>query len=903
MKVRVWVVALWLVFALHAVRAEAGVYNLHLSTDNVPDYTDLGSFVESSTANWQTPQEKCMAVWRWGRRSRRQTSCAVEEGRNIWDPILHYNSYGAMNCGIISSLNIDSWLQLGYRARYVQLGDHTVSEVSWDEGKTWHLFDSSMSVFCYNHSGEIAGCQEIKESHACELSGGKSEPGHYYLYHFAPQCGTHPGPTGWRCAADQPVGYNRTLAAGASSYTDGFSVDQYCQNARFGHRYVLNLRPHESYTGYWKPLDDAQRGGDVAANDPDYFRPLADGSDPDDQHGLNNLRGNGVWLFEPKLADKDCRKLFYDASGVAVPGEGGSPNLHPAEPRRTAWVTFQVSAANVISSIRIEARGRRQTEADLLRVLVSRHAGIRWKPVWQAEKIGPQPIRLKLREEVAGVTQCWVKIEMLAARDSRDVGLDALKMTTVTQLNRRTLPALTLGTNPVLLRADQQVETVEFWPALHAGAYKQTVAEEQDAFSDAQPDGMYKATLGAGADGKPCSVTWRLAVPTDITDVTYGVVSTVRSPRFSVSLQHSWDGNRFDEFHRQEDDGFPMDRQVIHTFRGPEVPAGARQAFFRGVFSCTAAAGTYNMPGIQDLLIRVHHRPRDVAFQPIEVTYHWTEHRDGGDVARGHTELITQLPHRYTINVAGRRDPTMDWVRINLQGCGPEGSSARYGYADGTDVGPGYEYPKVTCRWGKPLAVGTTYTASRPSSERSGNPDTGGRELTNGVLIAPTDEIRSSAVQAATAFWDAGEPVTFVVDLGQPRQVGGVRVTTHQPHAGFYHPKSIEIAVSPDGQAWQPAGILRHDDLWKPPGDYEAWEHDDDPSYAGLPAGGRLAYSYPLAFPKPATGRYVRFVCTPLEGKGMGLSEFQVFDQATLVPWPVEIRLSDSEPPEKPGSP
>ncbi|GAI48318.1 unnamed protein product, partial [marine sediment metagenome] len=103
---------------------EAGVYNLHLQTDNVPDYTDLESFVRSATDLWETPQEKCIAIWRWGRRSRRQTSCAADEGRTIWDPILHFNSYGAMNCGIISALNIPPWLQLGYRARYVELGGH-----------------------------------------------------------------------------------------------------------------------------------------------------------------------------------------------------------------------------------------------------------------------------------------------------------------------------------------------------------------------------------------------------------------------------------------------------------------------------------------------------------------------------------------------------------------------------------------------------------------------------------------------------------------------------------------------------------------------------------------------------------------------------------------------------------
>ena len=145
---------------------QAVVYNLHMTTDNGPDYTDMESFVRTVTKGCETPQEKCIAVWSWARRSRRQTSNANEGGRLIWDPILHYNSYGTMNCGVVSALNIASFLQLGYRARYIQLGDHTVSEVSWDDGKSWHLLDSSMSFFCFNHDGIIASCEEIKEDHA-----------------------------------------------------------------------------------------------------------------------------------------------------------------------------------------------------------------------------------------------------------------------------------------------------------------------------------------------------------------------------------------------------------------------------------------------------------------------------------------------------------------------------------------------------------------------------------------------------------------------------------------------------------------------------------------------------------------------------------------------------------------
>lgn len=887
--------ALLLAVALISVPAKAQVYNLHLVTDNQPDYTDMKSFVESSTGAWKKPEEKAVAVWRWGRRSRRQLSCSREGTRYIADPILNYNSYGALNCGIISALNIGSWLELGYQARYIQLGDHTVSEVSWDGGRSWHMFDSSMSAFCYNHAGQVASCEEIKEVHGCTLSGGKEEPGHYYLYHPAPQCASHLGPTGSRSASDNPVEFKRTLLAGASSYTDGFSIDRYCQHARYGHRYVLNIRPHECYARFWTPLDGGHL--DPKKKDPDYFRPLPSGLDPDGQQGVCNVRSNGSWSFQPDLSDPDCQKLLFDSGGQpeAKSAESHasppvvfskvSPKLRLADSVRAGYAVFQVSAANVITSMRLEADILCGRSPDAVRILVSRNTGIGWHEVWRSNMPGRHKVRLKLREQVAGTPFCLIKIEMTRAEEP--VGLDTFRVFATTQVNRRTLPALTLGSNEIVLWADEQAETLELWPFLHAGLYKETVFSEDSVFSDELPDGMYKATLGSAVNNKECSATWRLVSPTDILDVSYVVVSTVRTDRHWVSLEHSWDGKHFVPFYRHTKSGFPLDHRTHQRFVGSAVPAGARQVFFRAVFFSPSGAATYNMAGIQDLLIRIHRKPRSESFKPFAVTYSWTEHRAGGDKIRTHTELVRRLPHRYRINVIGKRDPTMLAVQVSDPRCVANDP----GYSDGLDEGPGSEYPKVSYRWGKNVAQGKPYTASRSSNALSKNPDSNGRELTNGIVVAATEYTMAEVVQPATAFWDAGDPVQFVIDLGSPQTVGGVRVHTHQPDARYCHPETVEVGVSLDGQRWELAGVIHHDDLWKPPGDYEPWEHDDDPRFAKLPGGGRLAYGYPLVFPKPLATRFVRFSCTPLKEKGMGLSEFQVFDKVEVVPWPAEILL------------
>jgi hypothetical protein len=111
------------------------------------------------------------------------------------------------------------------------------------------------------------------------------------------------------------------------------------------------------------------------------------------------------------------------------------------------------------------------------------------------------------------------------------------------------------------------------------------------------------------------------------------------------------------------------------------------------------------------------------------------------------------------------------------------------------------------------------------------------------------------------------------------------------------------VAVSADGQSWQTGGLIQHDDLWTPPGDYEPWEYDQGWKFAGLPAGGRLSYGFPKAFMKPLTGRFVRFTFTTLAGRGLGISELQVFDAVTVSPWPKGIWLPEVASSQRQRSP
>ncbi|MEK7765607.1 MAG: hypothetical protein AAB368_05160, partial [bacterium] len=391
MPPRLGLVALTLAAALLLSAATGAARNVTLVTDSAPDFTDLRSYLASITAQYASAQDKAIGVWRWSQRLRKQTSVPEEDGQEILDPILFFTSYGYTNCGIISGLDNSLWLNLGWRAHYVQLGDHTVSEASWDDGRTWHMFDNSTSFFCFNARGEVASVRDIEADPAC------------YLERFAPEVGTNPvkdlhDQQGWRSGSDRPVEYARTLANGLDSFLPPVEILEDHLAIRWGRRYALDLRPGESYTRFFGPAT-------TAAGGPRWYRPLH-GKDVQEESGDRNIRGNGVWKFAVDLTAPGARDLVYDDSGV---------QWTPIGARGSGRLTFRVSAANVITSASVALRGKEFTLA------VSRDAGIHWQRV---------PVRRKTAQllgEVAGLTEFLVRVELR----SREGWLASLDVETV----------------------------------------------------------------------------------------------------------------------------------------------------------------------------------------------------------------------------------------------------------------------------------------------------------------------------------------------------------------------------------------------------------------------------------------------------------------------------------------
>jgi RNA polymerase sigma factor (sigma-70 family) len=633
----------------------AADYNITLLSDSAPDFTDIDAYLRSITSQFSTPQEKAIAVWRWSQRLRKQTSYPTEDGHEVLDPIQMFTSYGYTMCGIISGIDNSLWLNLGWKAHYVQLGDHTVCECSWDGGKTWHMFDNSMSFYCFNDRGEVAGTREIEKNPR------------FYLENFAPECGTNPvkglqDHQGWRPASDHPVENNRSLANGMDSFLPPNDVIEDHLATRWGQGYAIALRPGDSYTRHFSNLD-------AGKPDPHYYRPLR-GNDPD----KGGHRANGVWIYAPDLATHPDvfaeSGVTWTSAGVKGPGS----------------VTFKVDAANVVTSAKLTLKGSGAAAS------TSRDAGITWS-------------KLEGEPDVAGTTQYLVKVDLEGAGSM----LEAFSAETITQINRPSMPRLSRGANRVQVRLGPQVETIRFQPSIVQGNHRKTVFEEKSVEVNEKPY-FNVSTLRPAAKG-PASVTWKIAAPTPILDAVYGGNVTVKAVGDRASLLHSWDGKSYSEDFKKSDGALPYDLMVLAS--AGQAPPEQTQVFLRYEFESPSPTEKWRAPGIQTALLTVHHRPRRTGFTPIEVTYDWIEHRDDGDVERRHTEIVPSPEHEYSIHVAGYRDPTMKWVRMRLA------RGEKPGYSDGKDVGPGATPVRATYAWGTNLARGKPYALEGKQSDKN----------------------------------------------------------------------------------------------------------------------------------------------------------------------------------------
>ncbi|MHC4917361.1 MAG: hypothetical protein ACYTGB_17930, partial [Planctomycetota bacterium] len=254
-----------------------GVFNLRVVSDSVPDWSSRANFVRSALSGWKTEHERALAQFRWSYLCRRVGSTWVDHGRAVHDPILFFNSYGLTMCGDISSINCALWEASGWRARNVVVRDHVVAEVFYDD--SWHMFDNDFCNYFLDEKGVVASGRALHE-------GRERVKGKHYLFDHCPTASCprgriYMGPSSWALSGVARDWWNRYRPRVAFAST------------KAGHRYVLGVRPDESYTRYWRPLGLGAR-----------FCRMRRGKDPMAKGGsvLMNCRANGRWEWSPDLS-------------------------------------------------------------------------------------------------------------------------------------------------------------------------------------------------------------------------------------------------------------------------------------------------------------------------------------------------------------------------------------------------------------------------------------------------------------------------------------------------------------------------------------------------------------------------------------------------------------------------
>ena len=870
-----------LIIALAVATAPSEVCNVKVVTDASPDYSDMESMIHSITANWPSPEEKCWALFYWNHIARRQTMPMNLHGLECTDPIRQFNDYGYTMCSTVAGINCSIWDTLGYPVKFWDISLHTVPEVQYS-GR-WHMYDNSMSALYTLCDGTtIAGVEDIGKEGGCAVSGGRVEPGHIARYHCLNGTSSNGFLTGADCARDLEQEYR-------CFNPNGLKYRYYYYNWDRGHRYILNLRENEVYTRYYKSLGTT----------PEYYVPN-NGKDPEQVNPRYRIRGNGIRVFRPELTEDSLAGAAYGVSGCRVTGSKG---VIPSKAGASGEIVFKVEGANVITHLRIKADFFRKTAEDTTSVSISTTNGLTWNEVWRNEEVGDVPLDLALGKEVNGAYEVLVKVSLMAKASSADACLKGIEFEAITMLNSKTQPRLLWGRNTVYVGTGEQTESIVIWPDLRGENYRPYIVEQKNMTAKREHPG-YQGVMHAVNAREDASMVFRVDTPTDITRVNYGGRFYNRAPKSHTDMLHSFDGGRTWQ------KSWSLDRidppwDVIHYETVVDIPPGTRSVLFKYLLNSSAAGP--DACSIYGVRMEVNHKPQGTTFRPIEVTFNWSEvQKDYSLVERSHTQLVEQVPARYTINVSGEDHPVVNSLQVNLKdavavGATPRGCPNPQGQArggdpkrialrlgtrpaptDGKDAG-GEKYVGRWVRYGRNLAEGKGYAVSVPSTRQRDAGDPQGTKLTDGIVGPP---YAGGIGPWYGLCWDKGSRPVITVDLGAVESCGAFRIHLSAGWPWWDAMKGevrdvVKVFTSEDAREYTSQGFFDLNLRWKDiPINHVM---PDDETATG--------FTYDLVPRQPVAARYVQYKIAP--ERTLTVSEVQILDSIQYTPFDLRVALPE----------
>ena len=410
------------------------VHSPRVTTDRLPDYSDIERFVGFSAWCDLPPAEKAVAIWRYI--TDRETGLFPVQGiYEDADPGAEFafyderdltkvlNVHGHGYCGLLSPSLAGIYAHAGFEdARIVNMREnhHCVTEVFYDGG--WHYFDVDLRGMLYKRDGTVADLEE-----ACSVQELWTGP----PVRFEP---FYP--------LDDKVAMFESFAP--------CKLTRMYHWFKSGHTMDFALRPGESLIRFWEPQDG--RWFHPWPNSGGFNVEFLKRRFAEEPRGLKCkhpgwskwTHGNGLFSYAPQLSANydDFTQGVYEQEGVQLTSRG-------VETKEGGRVSFEVRTPYIIVG-RVEEMGPpvKIEEAAVvyyrslgrLRLSVSTDSGLTWKLAGQIDHAGTGLV--DLTPQVLGEYGYLVRFDF-----ERGSGLAELALNTWVQVSPPSLPRLFAGKN------------------------------------------------------------------------------------------------------------------------------------------------------------------------------------------------------------------------------------------------------------------------------------------------------------------------------------------------------------------------------------------------------------------------------------------------------------------------
>lgn len=408
----------------------AVIENIKVLTDNTPDLHTLPDYVRSLSAPYATDAQKAEMSYKWQAWLHHEESDSRENGTIVRDVMKTYNNYLHVLCDNSAEIHMRVLRDMGYTVQRIGLGGHVVMQVQY--GGAFHMYDAAFGFFSRsNADGHVLSNDEIR----ADLS---------MTTHHSPSS-TYPGLSGLSTYIHSKTNQVEMAEFAPATYTT--------QSTAGPALYLLkvNLRPGEYYSRTWLTLGASS----------DYYTNCRTGNVDPNTPGGPFARSNGEWRFTPDLSPAAFPECVLSQQNIET---GAVPRLRPSLIGDTAAAVFRVDPAHVIASAMVGGSFHRASANDLVRLMLSVDNGATWSEIWRHSSTGPQTAQVNIKPQTAMKYGYRVKVQMVAAANKADAGVDSLTLSTVTMINPRSLPRLNLGVNRVMLKLGAQPSTAKFRP-------------------------------------------------------------------------------------------------------------------------------------------------------------------------------------------------------------------------------------------------------------------------------------------------------------------------------------------------------------------------------------------------------------------------------------------------------